>query len=183
MKEVEVVKEVNQFGVDCGTVKKLVDQAGKMKKEIRHIKHIVEKLEKEKGKSGVQVENGITRVDISSKKCPVCNKEFVSIPSCRNHYEHLHIGKSNGFDCEICGRKLSNKQNLLRHLRTHEKNVQSCQKCGKQFGSLQALNNHEANHKRMESGDEEQLRCPHCKKIPARTMKKVQLCVVGGSTS
>ncbi len=160
--------------MDYETVKKLADQTGKMKKEIRHVKHLVEKLEKVKAKSVVQVESGISRVEISSRRCPVCNKEFVSIPSCRNYHEHLHLGKSNGFDCEVCGRKLSTRQNLFRYVRMHEKTVQSCEKCGKEFGSLQALKNHQVNHRSRDDGDEEKLRCPYCKKIPARTLKKVQ---------
>ena len=47
-------------------------------------------------------------------ECPVCSKLFRGRSSVKRHLESMHSGKL--FTCEICGLKVSRKDNLQLHL-------------------------------------------------------------------
>ncbi|XP_018394258.1 PREDICTED: zinc finger protein 91 [Cyphomyrmex costatus] len=106
-----------------------------------------------------------------SFKCRTCNKEFKYISALRRH-EIIHNGEK-PFECEYCGIRISQKNNLRRHIvRKHfnEERYKSnehlnapdevsykCKTCNKEFNNNSALCRHEIIH-----NGEKPFECGHC---------------------
>ena len=51
--------------------------------------------------------------------CKICAKSYPAkdITNLRRHLEAKHLGV--GFSCEVCGKKLTNRESFRRHLENH----------------------------------------------------------------
>ncbi|XP_071082514.1 transcriptional repressor scratch 1-like [Haliotis cracherodii] len=81
--------------------------------------------------------------DKKARKCPHCEKVYVSMPA-----YSMHVRTHNqGCECPYCGKKFSRPWLLQGHIRTHtgEKPF-ACQKCGKAFADKSNLRAHIQTH-------------------------------------
>lgn len=94
--------------------------------------------------------------DKKARKCPHCNKVYVSMPA-----YSMHVRTHNqGCECPYCGKKFSRPWLLQGHIRTHtgEKPF-SCPKCGKAFADKSNLRAHIQTH-----STEKPYECGRCGK-------------------
>nr|XP_034320295.1 zinc finger protein 37-like isoform X2 [Crassostrea gigas] len=107
---------------------------------------------------------GLTERD--QHKCYKCGKSFFTAYSLRRHSEmHENLKKKvktiknikkkkltynptvddhqRKFECNMCGRKFTRKEHVMRHMLTHTgESMYTCEVCGKGFGSKKALQKH-----------------------------------------
>ena len=76
-------------------------------------------------------------------KCEICDKDFKSSNSLRNHFNNDHNYKEE-HQCNICQKKFKIHRQLILHEKlVHEnKKVHKCDSCGKSFSQPGVLNGH-----------------------------------------
>lgn len=93
-------------------------------------------------------------------KCGLCEKEFNSSSTLRDHIQYVHLGKY--YQCHFCGKQIRHKSDLLVHLRKHSTstNTYKCDACPKKFRTVYHLRRH---FKRLhrEAGE---FTCQYCGK-------------------
>lgn len=72
-------------------------------------------------------------------KCNECDERFSSDNELDAHKASVH--KVVNYDCEICGRTFSSKENLNSHIQ-EEHSVKTCDVCGQTFNDKNSLNKH-----------------------------------------
>lgn len=73
-------------------------------------------------------------------ECKICFKKFTLKRSLQSH-QVLHQSKRMKFECDLCGRKYSHRDDLRKHLESH-KNSFKCSDCKKTFPRKSALKAH-----------------------------------------
>jgi KRAB domain-containing zinc finger protein len=83
-------------------------------------------------------------------QCQYCGKEFISLPSYKQHLKTDHVGFKQ-FTCKMCKEVFSSKNKLLSHKTVHNASVcgnddditHLCHTCGRTFNTLSKLRSHE----------------------------------------
>ncbi|XP_059050249.1 uncharacterized protein LOC131845227 isoform X2 [Achroia grisella] len=104
-------------------------------------------------------------IDLRKYPCNYCGKMFKLKPILRNHIRAIHE-KSTACKCDICGKKLTNKNNMAAHMVSHkEDRPYKCtfNGCRKRFKDKWALKRHLVIHM-----PEKQLPCDVCGKLFTR---------------
>ncbi|XP_052748300.1 uncharacterized protein LOC113517148 isoform X2 [Galleria mellonella] len=104
-------------------------------------------------------------VDLRKFPCNVCGKMFKLRPNLRTHIRAVHE-KSTVCKCDICGKQLTNKNNMAAHMVSHsDDRPYKCtfNGCRKQFKDKWALKRHSVTHT-----PEKQLPCAVCGKLFTR---------------
>ncbi|OWF41809.1 Zinc finger protein 836 [Mizuhopecten yessoensis] len=109
-------------------------------------------------------EHMATHIAMKCCKCGICGKIWNTSSEYRSHILASHATKHKGksgtvFECNICGRKLSQRYGLEAHLATHTKRERTfrCLTCGKGFFKRKELTVHESVHT-----DEYKYNCNIC---------------------
>lgn len=106
------------------------------------------------------------------QKCPICEKEFKSCVSLRNHEKYAH-SSSRKYACKSCDAKFKQKKNLRIHYlnvhsinqykeeyhRSKEEEKFSCEQCGSQFKQRKNLTSH---IKSKHTNDKKEFLCEEC---------------------
>lgn len=82
------------------------------------------------------IKNPSTKKFVEPKTCGVCGQKFIGISSYERHIQS-HGTTPSLYECDICGRKVKEKKNLLSHMLYRHSGMpklkQPCQICGKVF--------------------------------------------------
>lgn len=85
------------------------------------------------------------------QNCNLCGKDFLNKLAWERHNEYHAIGLlPDIYECDICGRKIKLKKDLLNHMRrTHSNERYPCTLCGKQFTRACYVSIHMKMHKEI----------------------------------
>ena len=99
-------------------------------------------------------------LEIGTKKCPVCLKEFREFAKCKSHYDTQHIRQSL-YTCKKCRKALGSKANLLHHQDIFHKHYNFvCIICQYSVQRKADISKHMREHQKWL--DHPELRCKHC---------------------
>ena len=105
----------------------------------------------------------IPPLEIGTKKCPVCLKEFREFAECKSHYDTQHIRQSL-YSCKKCKKVLGSKANPLHHQELfHKKFNFVCIICQHSAQRKADISKHIREHQRWL--DHPELRCKHCVQV------------------
>ncbi|XP_053695967.1 zinc finger protein ZFP2-like [Sabethes cyaneus] len=103
------------------------------------------------------------RMHAGTISCPKCPFQLCTVTGLYNHMQRYHSkGSDAGYVCEICGSKMSNRQDLKFHLRSHralEDGRFTCRFCDKKLTTKSSLVQHERGHT-----NEKPFKCKYCEK-------------------
>ena len=92
----------------------------------------------------------------AAKKCPICNKMYVSMPALSMHVLTHNLSHK----CEVCGKAFSRPWLLQGHLRSHTGHKPyGCAHCGKSFADRSNLRAHMQTHSAFKN-----FKCKRCDK-------------------
>jgi len=91
-------------------------------------------------------------------RCPICNNEFDSIPSLRQH----QTAKDHLFPCPICKEKFPTNESQTTHQKdtNHYTRDYKCEQCNRSFAKIESLNQHQqaTGHVRLISNEHDPMR-------------------------
>lgn len=85
----------------------------------------------------------LTKADLT---CDVCDKEFTTKATLRNHREIHDINREKRYTCDFCGKAFFDNTNLKNHLKLHSKKTEECHICNRKFHAKPYLKNHLKTH-------------------------------------
>ncbi len=93
---------------------------------------------------------------VKKYKCTLCDDQYISAHSLRQHLESIHEKKK--YTCDICSKSYSHKGTLKMHMNSHSTHkVFTCTLCSKTFLTKQNLKYHSAVHQALKS-----FKCHSC---------------------
>lgn len=124
--------------VNCFVDESVTDAAGSSKPE--ECNEIVEKKRKHNKRERSK------RYNRPVQKCNLCGKEFVSKIYLDRHIEY-HAWFPSIHECDICGRKIKEKKDLMDHMRHMHTGIKfPCKLCGKEFSRSSYVHMHMRMH-------------------------------------
>lgn len=112
----------------------------------------------------------VVHINQSLFKCPYCSKEFSRKANLDSHLNIHSIEKR--YECEICSLKLKTKANLRVHKKLHStdpNDLVECKVCNKQFKTSNQLTNHMITHCEVKK-----FACRHCENVSYKRSKELQ---------
>ena len=122
-----------------------------------------ENKSKQNGKKNTGRENATTNPN-RKFNCTTCNAAFNQLSSVARHFKTFHE-KLKPFECAVCKRCFSSKQELMRHhVHIHEGKLKpfECGACERRFSAKPALKKH---YSKAHEGKKKQYQCNSCLRI------------------